>query len=353
MDVVLRPASRSSSMDEDGAGTTLGQHRSPIRKHARIPSSSSLSEITESTRSSSLQASPIILPAPLSSLTQARRDKEHSASFASVTKPSHSPTSSLEADRNDLGMLSLVNRRPVLSESLSSSSRLPGLAEFYPHDLWRQRSRAETASSSSSSTIPQSPSPSGPCLSSSSSGFSFNDSFGKSKPQLVRSHSFKNHTAHSISSLMSPSISSPATTQSHASPKLAASGQVRVTAYPSSRKAGKTQVSNACLNCKKSHLACDSECGSRMLFTGSTGTDHLPSTVSRPCRRCVNLGKTNTCVDVEVSFRGRVEQFATTDPACIPSPRNEDGLPSNLAKRSMWPSQLQLACQSFTSISLA
>lgn len=46
------------------------------------------------------------------------------------------------------------------------------------------------------------------------------------------------------------------------------------------RKLTKTHVPSACLNCKRAHLACD---------------------VSRPCRRCVNLGKTDTCIDVQVS----------------------------------------------------
>lgn len=46
----------------------------------------------------------------------------------------------------------------------------------------------------------------------------------------------------------------------------------------------KKPVFKACVNCKKAHLACDT---------------------SRPCKRCVHLGKTATCVDVEHKKRGR------------------------------------------------
>lgn len=50
------------------------------------------------------------------------------------------------------------------------------------------------------------------------------------------------------------------------------------------RKSIKAHVPSACLNCKRAHLACD---------------------VGRPCRRCVNLGKSDTCVDVQHKKRGR------------------------------------------------
>lgn len=50
------------------------------------------------------------------------------------------------------------------------------------------------------------------------------------------------------------------------------------------RKSVKAHVPSACLNCKRAHLACD---------------------VGRPCRRCVNLGKSDTCVDVQHKKRGR------------------------------------------------
>ncbi|EST07030.2 PAS domain protein [Kalmanozyma brasiliensis GHG001] len=51
-----------------------------------------------------------------------------------------------------------------------------------------------------------------------------------------------------------------------------------------SRKQAKAHVPSACLNCKRAHLACD---------------------VGRPCRRCINLGKSDTCIDVQHKKRGR------------------------------------------------
>ncbi|KAJ9476318.1 hypothetical protein PHBOTO_006393 [Pseudozyma hubeiensis] len=50
------------------------------------------------------------------------------------------------------------------------------------------------------------------------------------------------------------------------------------------RKQAKAHVPSACLNCKRAHLACD---------------------VGRPCRRCINLGKSDTCIDVQHKKRGR------------------------------------------------
>ncbi|GAK67772.1 uncharacterized protein PAN0_021d6001 [Moesziomyces antarcticus] len=47
---------------------------------------------------------------------------------------------------------------------------------------------------------------------------------------------------------------------------------------PAARKPAKAHVPSACLNCKRAHLACD---------------------VGRPCRRCINLGKSDTCIDVQ------------------------------------------------------
>lgn len=46
----------------------------------------------------------------------------------------------------------------------------------------------------------------------------------------------------------------------------------------------KKHVGRACLHCKKGHLACD---------------------ISRPCRKCVNVGKGDSCIDVEHKPRGR------------------------------------------------
>ncbi|KAJ1919532.1 hypothetical protein H4219_001886 [Mycoemilia scoparia] len=46
----------------------------------------------------------------------------------------------------------------------------------------------------------------------------------------------------------------------------------------------KSHVPSACTNCKKAHLACD---------------------ISRPCNRCISIGKQDTCHDVQHKKRGR------------------------------------------------
>ena len=50
-------------------------------------------------------------------------------------------------------------------------------------------------------------------------------------------------------------------------------------------------VCKACIHCKRAHLACDE---------------------ARPCRRCMHLGKFDTCVDVEHKRRGRPKSGVTT-----------------------------------------
>ncbi|KAI8583872.1 hypothetical protein K450DRAFT_220354 [Umbelopsis ramanniana AG] len=51
-----------------------------------------------------------------------------------------------------------------------------------------------------------------------------------------------------------------------------------------SKRGSKNHVSSACINCKRAHLACD---------------------VSRPCKRCVTLGKQDSCHDIAHKKRGR------------------------------------------------
>ncbi len=65
------------------------------------------------------------------------------------------------------------------------------------------------------------------------------------------------------------------------------------------RRRNKAHVASACSNCKRAHLACD---GSHHLYS-----QHGPLTllVARPCKRCVGLGKTGSCADVEHKRRGR------------------------------------------------
>ncbi|CAG8570763.1 10204_t:CDS:2 [Rhizophagus irregularis] len=55
------------------------------------------------------------------------------------------------------------------------------------------------------------------------------------------------------------------------------------------KRTNKTHVPSACVNCKRAHLACD---------------------VSRPCKRCVALGKVDTCIDIKHKKRGRPKQQA-------------------------------------------
>ncbi|EPQ29474.1 uncharacterized protein PFL1_03229 [Pseudozyma flocculosa PF-1] len=61
-------------------------------------------------------------------------------------------------------------------------------------------------------------------------------------------------------------------------------GRDAMAAAGATRKMAKAHVPSACLNCKRAHLACD---------------------VGRPCRRCINLGKSDTCIDVQHKKRGR------------------------------------------------
>ncbi|KAK9457748.1 hypothetical protein V1511DRAFT_530921 [Dipodascopsis uninucleata] len=64
----------------------------------------------------------------------------------------------------------------------------------------------------------------------------------------------------------------------------------------------KTHVIAACSNCKRAHLACD---------------------ISRPCQRCISLGKQDTCVDVRHKKRGRPrlkEESSTPSTSASTSP---------------------------------
>ncbi|GAO50978.1 hypothetical protein G7K_5093-t1 [Saitoella complicata NRRL Y-17804] len=63
--------------------------------------------------------------------------------------------------------------------------------------------------------------------------------------------------------------------------------------------AAKSHVVSACVNCKKAHLACD---------------------VNRPCKRCVSLGKADTCVDSTHKKRGRPRLKGTVSEQEVPRP---------------------------------
>ncbi|KAI9492850.1 hypothetical protein BDB00DRAFT_788493 [Zychaea mexicana] len=56
------------------------------------------------------------------------------------------------------------------------------------------------------------------------------------------------------------------------------------TASITKKRSSKSHVPTACVNCKKAHLACD---------------------LSRPCKRCVSMGKTDSCYDIQHKKRGR------------------------------------------------
>ncbi|KAG0379145.1 hypothetical protein BGX24_001551, partial [Mortierella sp. AD032] len=71
-------------------------------------------------------------------------------------------------------------------------------------------------------------------------------------------------------------------------------------------KSTKAHVPSACINCKKAHLACD---------------------LSRPCKRCVSVGKDDTCRDVEHKKRGRpklVDRTVALD-AVVWGPSGKEG----------------------------
>ncbi|KAK9345835.1 hypothetical protein V1522DRAFT_406192 [Lipomyces starkeyi] len=67
-------------------------------------------------------------------------------------------------------------------------------------------------------------------------------------------------------------------------PSSSSTALARSTSAGGGMRRPKSHVITACSNCKKAHLACD---------------------VARPCQRCINLGKQDTCVDVRHKKRGR------------------------------------------------
>ncbi|ETI20805.1 hypothetical protein G647_07147 [Cladophialophora carrionii CBS 160.54] len=82
----------------------------------------------------------------------------------------------------------------------------------------------------------------------------------------------------------------PPTTYQAASTLLSSSTSVQDSRFalspisPRTTRKPKAHVASACVNCKRKHLRCDA---------------------SRPCRRCVQSGKEDTCRDVEHKKRGR------------------------------------------------
>ncbi|KAJ1560771.1 hypothetical protein HK096_007284, partial [Nowakowskiella sp. JEL0078] len=85
-------------------------------------------------------------------------------------------------------------------------------------------------------------------------------------------------------------------------------GKVTKTMTARKRNSGKPNIARACSNCKRAHLGCDD---------------------SRPCHRCLGLGKQDTCVDLEGKKRGRPkirtpisEEETISNPNRPQSPKN-------------------------------
>ncbi|KAF9988267.1 hypothetical protein BGZ75_009748 [Mortierella antarctica] len=82
-----------------------------------------------------------------------------------------------------------------------------------------------------------------------------------------------------------PTQPSPIAANSSSAGPAAAPVPVPLHPQPAPRvKLYKAHVPSACINCKKAHLACD---------------------LSRPCKRCISVGKDDSCRDVEHKKRGR------------------------------------------------
>ncbi|KAI9469086.1 MAG: hypothetical protein EXX96DRAFT_590404 [Benjaminiella poitrasii] len=71
---------------------------------------------------------------------------------------------------------------------------------------------------------------------------------------------------------------------SNADQALITNSQQKPETKSSNKRGYKSHVPSACINCKTAHLACD---------------------VSRPCKRCISLKKTDTCQDIQHKKRGR------------------------------------------------
>ncbi|KAI7877811.1 hypothetical protein K492DRAFT_171373, partial [Lichtheimia hyalospora FSU 10163] len=70
----------------------------------------------------------------------------------------------------------------------------------------------------------------------------------------------------------------------NSSPSPSSLSSTSSTIGPTKKRTSKSHVPTACVNCKKAHLACD---------------------LSRPCKRCVSVGKAETCYDIQHKKRGR------------------------------------------------
>lgn len=100
-----------------------------------------------------------------------------------------------------------------------------------------------------------------------------------------------NPTKQKSTSSTTTKVKSKSSSSSNSNPKL-------VLGTTRSRRAPKSHVVSACVNCKSAHLACD---------------------VQRPCNRCVQMGKVDSCVDVQHKKRGRPRLFKQEEESSNPS----------------------------------
>ncbi|KAF9116908.1 hypothetical protein BGX27_008992 [Mortierella sp. AM989] len=104
---------------------------------------------------------------------------------------------------------------------------------------------------------------------------------------MSHSYMMEAESLHPESTPMTPLPAQPSPAASTSSPTttIVLPASVPLHPHPVPRiKSTKAHVPSACINCKKAHLACD---------------------LSRPCKRCVSVGKDDTCRDVEHKKRGR------------------------------------------------
>ncbi|KAI7825929.1 hypothetical protein BX661DRAFT_184414 [Kickxella alabastrina] len=101
------------------------------------------------------------------------------------------------------------------------------------------------------------------------------------------------------------------------------SGEPLTTKAVRTGRGAKPHVPSACTNCKKAHLACD---------------------LQRPCHRCVNSGKCDTCKDVQHKKRGRPR---SKDKAQAAGSGSGSGSGSSIGVESKSPMETQMFQFSF------
>ncbi|KAI7829457.1 hypothetical protein BC939DRAFT_27238 [Gamsiella multidivaricata] len=102
---------------------------------------------------------------------------------------------------------------------------------------------------------------------------------------MSHSYTMESESLHPESAPMTPlpALAPPSSSSPHSATAVPAPVPLHPQPVPRV-KSTKPHVPSACINCKKAHLACD---------------------LSRPCKRCISVGKDDTCRDVEHKKRGR------------------------------------------------